>query len=76
LLQGPSQDERGVVCVDLHADAMGGAQGQKKGASNMLTRLPTERLATACWAFIVAKRTGREPASLLDFRPLRRSDTV
>jgi hypothetical protein len=40
-----------------------------------MTRLPTERLATACWAFIVAKTTGREPASLLDFRPLQRSDT-
>jgi hypothetical protein len=39
-----------------------------------MTRLPTERLATACWAFIVAKTTGWEPASLLDFRPLQRSD--
>jgi hypothetical protein len=49
---------------------------QKKGASKWVTRLPTERLATACWAFIVAKTTGWEPASLLDFRPLQRSDRL
>jgi hypothetical protein len=27
-------------------------------------------MATACWAFIVAKRTGLETAPLLDFRSL------
>jgi len=47
---------------------------QKKGASKRVTRLPTERLATACWAAILSKRTLREPAPMLDFRPLLRSD--
>jgi hypothetical protein len=41
-----------------------------------MTRLPTERLATACWDFIVAKRIGREPAPVLDFRSLRVPDKV
>src|SRR5690349_8665085 len=40
----------------------------------METRLPTKRMATACWAFIVAKRASREAAPLLVFRPLRRSN--
>src|SRR3954467_4695768 len=31
------------------------------------TRLPTKRMATACWAFIVAKRPSVETASLLGF---------
>jgi hypothetical protein len=31
-------------------------------------------LATACWDFIVVKRTGWKAASLLDFCPLQRSD--
>jgi hypothetical protein len=35
------------------------------------TRLPTKRMATACWAFIVATRSGRKTAPLLDFSPLR-----
>jgi hypothetical protein len=35
------------------------------------TRLPTKRLATACWAFIVAKSAGLEAAPLLVFRPLQ-----
>jgi hypothetical protein len=35
------------------------------------TRLPTKRMATACWAFIVATRTSRKTAPLLDFSPLR-----
>jgi hypothetical protein len=41
-----------------------------------MTRLPTERLATACWAFILTKRIGREPAPVLDFRPLRVPDKM
>jgi hypothetical protein len=36
-----------------------------------MTRLPTERLATACWAFIVAKTTEPEPAPMLVFWPLQ-----
>jgi hypothetical protein len=55
--------------------ARSAAQKQKKGASKRVTRLPTERLATACWKSIVAKRTGREPAPMLDFRPLQVSDS-
>jgi hypothetical protein len=40
---------------------------QKKGTSKLMTRLPTKRMATACWAFIVVKRTPLETAPLLDF---------
>jgi hypothetical protein len=36
-----------------------------------MTRLPTERLATACWAFIVAKSIPLEAAPMLDFKPLQ-----
>jgi hypothetical protein len=36
-----------------------------------MTRLPTKRMATACWDFIVAKSTPLETAPLLDFSPLR-----
>jgi hypothetical protein len=43
----------------------------KKRHVEWLTRLPTERLATACWAFIVVKRTGLEAAPVLVFGPLR-----
>jgi len=35
------------------------------------TRLPTKRMATACWAFIVAKSTLRKAAPMLVFRSLR-----
>jgi hypothetical protein len=42
----------------------------KKRHVEVLTRLPTERLATACWAFIVVKRIGREAAPVLVFEPL------
>jgi hypothetical protein len=43
----------------------------KKRHVERVTRLPTERLATACWAFILTKRIPPEPAPMLDFRPLR-----
>jgi len=43
----------------------------KKRHVEWLTRLPTERLATACWAFIVVKRTGLEAAPVLVFGPLQ-----
>jgi hypothetical protein len=42
----------------------------KKRHVERLTRLPTKCLATACWAFIVAKRPGLQAAPLLDFTPL------
>jgi hypothetical protein len=43
----------------------------KKRHVECLTCLPTERLATACWAFIVVKRTGLEAAPVLVSRPLQ-----
>jgi hypothetical protein len=42
----------------------------KKRHVERLTRLPTKCLATACWAFIVAKRPRLETAPLLDFTSL------
>jgi hypothetical protein len=55
--------------------AMCGARGAlmklKKRHVEEVTRLPTKRMATACWAFIVAKSTLLETAPLLDFFPLR-----
>jgi hypothetical protein len=46
----------------------------KKKARQVATRLPTERLATACWDVSIFKRTAWKPASLLDFCSLQRSD--
>jgi hypothetical protein len=43
----------------------------KKRHVEKLTRLPTKRMATACWAFIVAKSTPLETAPLLDFSSLQ-----
>jgi hypothetical protein len=43
----------------------------KKRHVEVVTRLPTKRMATACWDFIVAKSTLPETAPLLDFFPLR-----
>jgi len=43
------------------------AQKSKKRHVELLTRLPTKRMATACWAFIVAKSTLPKTAPLLDF---------
>jgi hypothetical protein len=43
----------------------------KKRHVECLTRLPTERLATACWAFIVVKTIGLKAAPVLVFGPLR-----
>jgi len=47
----------------------------KKRHVESLTRLPTKRMATACWAFIVAKRTPLETAPLLDFRSLQAANS-
>src|SRR5436190_24381280 len=47
------------------------ASGIKKRHVEEVTRLPTKRMATACWAFIVAKSTRRKTAPLLDFSSLR-----
>jgi hypothetical protein len=43
----------------------------KKRHVERVTRLPTKRMATACWAFIVAKRASLQAAPLLDFGALR-----
>jgi hypothetical protein len=43
----------------------------KKRHVEEVTRLPTKGMATACWAFIVAKRPGRETAPALVLRPLQ-----
>ncbi|HET9630565.1 MAG TPA: hypothetical protein VFP14_13890 [Novosphingobium sp.] len=43
----------------------------KKRHVERVTRLPTKRMATACWAFIVAKRTPPETAPALHFASLQ-----
>jgi hypothetical protein len=47
----------------------------KKRHVELVTRLPTERLATACWDFIVAKSPPSEPAPVLVFEPLRSANS-
>jgi hypothetical protein len=47
----------------------------KKRHVERLTRLPTKRMATACWAFIVAKSTRRETAPILDFSSLQSANS-
>jgi hypothetical protein len=55
----------------FHARVREQRKRHKKKARRTPTRLPTKRMATACWAFIVAKRVGRETAPALVFRPLQ-----
>jgi hypothetical protein len=43
----------------------------KKRHVEEATCLPTKGMATACWAFIVAKRPSREAAPVLVFRSLQ-----
>jgi hypothetical protein len=43
----------------------------KKRHVESVTRLPTKRLATACWCFIVVKTTPPQTAPLLDLSPLQ-----
>jgi hypothetical protein len=43
----------------------------KKRHVEEMTRLPTKRMATACWDFIVAKSTLPRPAPVLVFRSLQ-----
>jgi hypothetical protein len=47
----------------------------KKRHVELLTRLPTKRMATACWAFIVAKSTLLKTAPVLDFVSLHRANS-
>jgi hypothetical protein len=51
-----------------------GVSKPKKRHVETLTRLPTKRMATACWDFIVAKSTPRETAPVLDFSPLQHAN--
>jgi len=64
-----------VVAAEAHivvdAKARGAVRKLKKRHVEVVTRLPTKRMATACWAFIVAKSTPPQTAPLLDFLPLR-----
>src|SRR5450631_1008136 len=50
-------------------------QNIKKRHVESMTRLPTKRLATACWDFIVVKRGGLQTAPVLDFLPLQRANS-
>jgi hypothetical protein len=40
-----------------------------------MTRLPTKRMATACWAFILSKSAALETAPTLGFAPLQHSNS-
>ncbi|HEY8710282.1 MAG TPA: hypothetical protein VIM34_20075 [Burkholderiaceae bacterium] len=46
----------------------------KKRHVELMTRLPTKRLATACWDFIVVKRVQPQTAPLLDFSSLQHAN--
>jgi hypothetical protein len=48
-----------------------GVSKSKKRHVEVVTRLPTKRMATACWAFIVAKSTPPKTAPMLDFSSLQ-----
>jgi hypothetical protein len=48
----------------------------KKRHVESMTRLPTKRMATACWDFIVVKRALLQTAPLLDFLSLQSSNRI
>jgi len=48
----------------------------KKRHVESMTRLPTKRMATACWDFIVVKRAALQTAPLLDFLPLQSANRI
>jgi hypothetical protein len=48
----------------------GSCIGIKKRHVERVTRLPTKRMATACWDFIVSRTPPLEAAPLLDFSSL------
>jgi hypothetical protein len=54
----------------VHAGARA-CKVHKKRRVESVTRLPTKRMATACWAFIVPKATALEPAPTLDISSLQ-----
>ena len=47
----------------------------KKRHVESMTRLPTKRMATACWVFIVVKTPRPQVAPRLDFSTLQRANT-
>ncbi|MEO5695522.1 MAG: hypothetical protein ABIQ60_00145 [Burkholderiaceae bacterium] len=66
-------------CVESrHRDAMQrpeeNAPKAKKRRVESMTRLPTKRLATACWEFIVVKTDGLQTALWLDFSSLQHAN--
>jgi hypothetical protein len=65
--------ESSHIAVDARAPcaALQAKEKLKKRHVEVVTRLPTKRMATACWAFIVAKSTLLETAPMLDFSSLR-----
>jgi hypothetical protein len=58
------------LSIWMRDEGIGPVKRTKKRHVEFLTRLPTKRMATACWAFIVAKRPDPKTAPLLDFGPL------
>jgi len=53
-----------------HVKARSAVLNIKKRHVESMTRLPTKRMATACWDFIVFKRGPLQTAPLLDFSSL------
>src|SRR4029079_8342880 len=66
----PSQSSRRLQRV---GDAQ---QGPKKRHVEEMTRLPTKRMATACWDFIVFKSPLRKASRGLDFSALQGANTI
>jgi hypothetical protein len=52
------------------------ASNTKKRHVESMTRLPTKRMATACWDFIVVKRGMLQTAPLLDFSSLQPANRI
>jgi hypothetical protein len=53
-----------------------GSRWSKKRHVESMTRLPTKRMATACWDFIVVKRARLQTAPLLDFSSLQAANRI
>jgi hypothetical protein len=68
--------QRALAVVDVGNDGKVAdvIHGLKKRRVEVVTRLPTKRMATACWAFILAKSAPLETAPILGLAPLRRSN--
>jgi hypothetical protein len=68
----------GANALDREAcsSASSNASNTKKRHVESMTRLPTKRMATACWDFIVVKRDPLQTAPLLDFSSLQRANRI